>query len=298
MTESDLPMRVPDDVSAAQGLFARRVGPVQALAADADLLVGAARSMADRFHRGGKLIVFGNGGPGTDAQHVAVEFMHPVVIGKPALPAVSLTADVATLTALAARAGLPDVFAHQIRTVARPADIALGISTDGGCVNVLHGLREAAGRGLLTVALLGGAGGAIGAWSGTDHVLPARSTDPRVVKEVHVTAYHLLWELVHVFLERRGLPAPPAAAKSPAPPAAAESPAAATPTPGAPYPDGACLTCSDQATPATVLRLLPEAMALVEVGAGTEEVSVALVRASVGDAILVHAREAIAVVAR
>jgi D-sedoheptulose 7-phosphate isomerase len=286
ITESDLPMRVPDDVSAAQELFARRVGPAQALAADADLLVRAARSMADRFHRGGKLIVFGNGGPGTDAQHVAVEFMHPVVIGKPALPAVSLTADVATLTALAARGGLPDVFAHQIRTVARPADIALGISADGGCVNVLRGLREAAGRGLLTVALVGGT---TGAWSGTDHVLPARSADPGVVKEVHVTAYHLLWELVHVFLERRGRSAPPAAAISPA---------AAPSSPSAPYSDGACLTCSDQATPATVLRLLPEAMALVEVGAGTEEVSVALVRASVGDAILVHAREAIAVVGR
>ncbi|GIH14774.1 D-sedoheptulose-7-phosphate isomerase [Rugosimonospora africana] len=222
-------MRTPDLASAARERFAQRVGPAESLAADADLLVRAARAMADRFHRGGTLIAFGNGAAGTDAHHVAVEFMHPVIIGKPALPAVSLTADVASLTALAGRPGLPDVFAHQIRTLARPADIALGISADGGCVNVLRGLREGARLGLLTVALFGGAGGggagaggvgvgtggvgtggAIGSSPEADHVLLARSGDPRVVKEVHVTAYHLLWELVHVFLELRGLPVPQA----------------------------------------------------------------------------------------
>jgi D-sedoheptulose 7-phosphate isomerase len=201
-------MPIPDLASAARERFAQRVGPAEALAGDADRVVRAARAMADRFHRGGTLIVFGNGGAGTDAHHVAVEFMHPVIIGKPALPAVSLTADVASLTALAGGAGLPDVFAHQIRILARPADIALGISADGGCANVLNGLREGTRAGLLTVALLGGTGGAIGASSDTDHVLLARSDDPRLIKEVHVTAYHILWELVHVFLERRGLPGP------------------------------------------------------------------------------------------
>jgi D-sedoheptulose 7-phosphate isomerase len=200
-------MRVLDDVCTARELFARRVAPLEALAGDADRLTGAARAMARRFQRGGKLVVFGNGGPGTDAQHVAVEFMHPVIVGKPALPAVSLTADVATVTAVAASAGLAEVFAHQILTIAEPADIALGISTDGDCANVLLGLREAARLGLLTVALTGGTGGRIGAWSRADHLLRARSDDPRVVKEVHVTIYHLLWELVHVYLEREPRPA-------------------------------------------------------------------------------------------
>jgi D-sedoheptulose 7-phosphate isomerase len=153
-------------------------------------------------------VVFGNGGPSTDAQHVAVEFVHPVIVGKRALPAISLTADIATLTGIANRVGLPEVFAHQIRILAEPADIALGISTDGQCENVLRGLRAAKDLGMLTMALVGGDGGKIANTSGVDHVLIARSADPRVVKEVHVTAYHVLWELVHVFFEQPGVLAP------------------------------------------------------------------------------------------
>jgi D-sedoheptulose 7-phosphate isomerase len=73
---------------------------------------------------------------------------------------------------------------------------------------VLAGLRTAAELGLLTVALVGGDGGAIATSPGVDHVLRAGSSDPRVIKEVHVTVYHLLWELVHVFLEQPGTLSP------------------------------------------------------------------------------------------
>jgi D-sedoheptulose 7-phosphate isomerase len=260
-----------DGASAVREVFARRVAPVEALAADAGLVTQACLAMAERFHRGGKLIVFGNGGAGTDAQHVAVEFVHPVIIGKRALPALSLTSDVATLTGVANRAGLSEVFAHQVRTLAEPSDIALGISTDGNCANVLRGMAEAQRLGLLTVALVGGGGGAVAERAAADHVLVARSTDPRVVKEVHVTTYHILWELVHVFLEHPGA-LPPGCS------------------------DEVCVTCADQALAVTVVRLLDDDMALVEAGAGgTETVSVALVSAGVGDTVLVHAREAIAV---
>lgn len=181
-------------------IFARRVEPIEELGADAEQVARACLSMARRFHRGGKLIVFGSGGPSTDAQHVAVEFVHPVIVGKRALPAVSLTSDVATVTGVATGEGVDEVFAHQLRYLARAEDIALGISTDGNDGAVLRGLREGARRGLLAVALVGGSGGAI-AEAGFDHVLVARSEDPRVVKEVHVTTYHVLWELVHVFLD-------------------------------------------------------------------------------------------------
>jgi len=153
-------------------------------------------------------VVFGNGGPSTDAQHVAVEFVHPVIVGKRALPALSLTADVATVTGVANRVGLEDVFAHQLRIIGEPADIALGISTDGDCVNVRRALETARDLGMLTVALTGGNGGAIAATTGLNHVFIARSTDPRIVKEVHVTTYHVLWELVHVFFEQPGLLTP------------------------------------------------------------------------------------------
>lgn len=186
-------------------LFQRRTEPMQHVASQAGNVANACHAMAARFHRGGKLVVFGNGGPSTDAQHVAVEFVHPVIVGKQALPAISLTADVATLTGVANRVGMPEVFAHQIRFVADPPDIALGISSDGNCENVMRGLRAAGELGMLTIAMAGGSGGMIAETTDIDHVLVAHSSDPRVVKEIHVTTYHILWELVHVFLEQPGV---------------------------------------------------------------------------------------------
>ena len=158
--------------------------------------------------RGGKLVVFGTGGPSTDAQHVAVEFVHPVIVGKRALPAISLTSDIATVTGIAARSGMAAIFAHQLRYLATPADIALGISADGNCASVLSGLRTAHDLGLLTIALAGGDGGALAACPAVDHLLILRSADPRIVKELQVTAYHVLWELVHVLFEQPGVLAP------------------------------------------------------------------------------------------
>ena len=184
-----------------RALFDRRTAPIDDLARHAEDVARSCHAMAVRFHRGGKLVVFGNGESSTDAQHVAVEFVHPVIVGKRALPAISLTSDVATLTAV----GLDEAFAHQIRFLAEPADIALALSVDGHCPNVLRGLAQARALDMLTVALVGGDGGRIAAEQAADHVLVARSDDPRVVKEVHVTTYHVLWELVHVFFEQPGV---------------------------------------------------------------------------------------------
>jgi D-sedoheptulose 7-phosphate isomerase len=194
--------------SAVDEAFQRRREAALRLADDAESVARACHDMAVRFHRGGRLIVFGNGAGSADAQHVAVEFVHPVIVGKRALPAFSLTNDVATLTGVANRLGFAEVFAHQLRYITDPRDIALGISWDGRCANVPRGLEVAADLGLLTVALVGGDGGPIASHPGVEHVVLARSTDPAVVKEVHVTAYHVLWELVHVFFEQPGVLAP------------------------------------------------------------------------------------------
>lgn len=181
--------------------FARREAPVLGLADDALGLSLACRDMASRFGRGGRLLVFGNGAGATDAQHVAVEFVHPVIVGKRALPALSLVSDAATLMGVAARRGLDGVYAHQVEVLGRPDDIALGLSVDGSCANVRAGLRAAREAGLLTLALTGGDGGRIRDGGEADHCLVVHSDDPLVVKEGHVTAYHLLWELVHVFFD-------------------------------------------------------------------------------------------------
>ncbi len=201
----------PTTVSGARSvdeIFACRTAPGRALGQDAGHIAAVCHAMARRFHRGGKLLVFGMGTAATDAQHIAVEFVHPVIVGKRALPALSLTNDVATVTGIAAGEGPAEVFAHQIDQLAHPEDIALGVTIDGRCAAVLRGLEVAAARGLLTVALAGGDGGPIATSSAVEHVLLARSEDPRVVKELQVTLYHVLWELAHVFLEQPGVLGP------------------------------------------------------------------------------------------
>jgi D-sedoheptulose 7-phosphate isomerase len=188
--------------SAVAELFERRAAPGRELAGQAAAVAAACHAMAVRFHQGGKLVVFGTGAASTDAQHVAVEFVHPVIVGKRALPAISLTTDAATITGVACREGIDAIFAHQIRYLAAPQDIALGICADAPSVRA--GLAAAKERGLLTIALTG----LPGLPPAADHVLVAASADPCVVKELQVTIYHVLWELVHVFFEQPGVLAP------------------------------------------------------------------------------------------
>ncbi|MEV4410440.1 hypothetical protein [Catellatospora sp. NPDC049609] len=158
----------------------QRERPGADLVASAPDLVAAAAALARRFRAGGVLHAFGD--DTADAHHIAVEFVHPVIVGKRALPAVAHDAPRA---------------AHLLRHAAAPQDIALAVCVrPGGAVR--DALRAAAERGLLTIALTGPAPGA----SGVDHLLAMPADDPLVVRELHVTAYHLLWELTHVLLER------------------------------------------------------------------------------------------------
>jgi D-sedoheptulose 7-phosphate isomerase len=167
----------------------RRDGPIGLLATDAPALAAACHAMARRFHRGGRLLAFGSGCSAADAAHVVVEFVHPVIIGKRALPALSLP-------------GGSTGFRAELGLFGEAEDIALGIAPDGGDAALADGLAAARDRGLLTVALLGGvADGPAASLSGLDHVIAVRSDDTRVVREGQVTVYHVLWELVHVFLD-------------------------------------------------------------------------------------------------
>jgi D-sedoheptulose 7-phosphate isomerase len=163
--------------------------PANALAGDAEAIAAACHAMARRFHRGGRLVVFGAGGADSDAAHVVVEFVHPVIVGKRALPAFALTGR---------------NLAGQLALLGEPGDIALGIAADGGD-EVADAMAVARQAGLLTVALLGGDGGRIVRDGLAEHALVVHSTDPLVVKEVQVTTYHVLWELVHVFAEQPGV---------------------------------------------------------------------------------------------
>ncbi|MGQ0678836.1 MAG: SIS domain-containing protein [Actinomycetota bacterium] len=160
-------------------------------------------AMARRFIRGGRLIAFGVGPAATDAQHVSVEFVHPVIVGKRALPALALPNDVASTSGMA-MADPSGFIARQLALAAAPDDIALGMvhgPGDPGLEPVLVALKQAGALGMLTI-LLGGPGVA---QNGAEHVYEVPSADVYVVQEIHETLYHVLWELVHVFFEHKGL---------------------------------------------------------------------------------------------
>ncbi|MFL5653458.1 MAG: SIS domain-containing protein [Ktedonobacteraceae bacterium] len=178
--------------------------PEAFFASEAGRIAEACWAMARRFHQGGRLLAFGNGAWATDAQHVSVEFVHPVIVGKRALPALALTNDSATLSGLMA-GGVADMpFVHQIRVLARPQDIAMGFSEGGHDANVVAALNVAGQMGLLTLGLTGGDGGLL-KQAGIDFCFTVQAHDPLAIQETHETLYHVLWELVHIFFEHEGL---------------------------------------------------------------------------------------------
>ena len=168
---------------------------------EAEQISQACWAMARRFHQGGRLLAFGNGAWATDAQHISVEFVHPVIVGKRALPALALTNDSATLSSINTQEA---VFVRQIHVLARPQDIAVGFSPDGNCANVLAALEEARRRGVLTLGLGGGDGGQM-SQAALDFRFIVPTHDPMVIQETHETLYHVLWELVHIFFEHEGM---------------------------------------------------------------------------------------------
>lgn len=195
--------RDPQRIVAAR--FAQSISVPEAFfAAEAERLAEACWAMARRFQQGGRLLAFGNGAWATDAQHVAVEFVHPVIVGKRALPALALINDGATLSGLRAGGDPGDALARQLTALARPQDLALGFSPDGRCADVLAALDAGRRMGLLTLGLAGGDGGLFSE-AALDFCFVVPSVDRLVVQETHETLYHVLWELVHVFFEHEGL---------------------------------------------------------------------------------------------
>jgi D-sedoheptulose 7-phosphate isomerase len=146
--------------------------------AQAPRLAKACHTMSRRFLSGGRLLAFGNGPAATDAQHVSVEFVHPVIVGKRALPALDLGPD----------------FELHLPVILRPEDMVMGFSFPGGDEMVERALRLARERGALTFALAGEAG---------DYPFALPDENLLVSQEVFEVLYHMLWETVHVYFEHR-----------------------------------------------------------------------------------------------
>jgi D-sedoheptulose 7-phosphate isomerase len=163
-------------------------------------VVACAHAIAAVYRRGGRMLSMGNGGSSCDAAHFAVEFLHPVTTGRPALTAVNLVADAAMLTAVGNDVGFEHVFVRQVIAHGRSGDGLIGFSTSGNSPNLLRAFAKARSLGLTTIGLAGGDGGAMARAPEIDRCLVVRSDSIHHVQETHVAIYHILWDLVHTLL--------------------------------------------------------------------------------------------------
>ena len=184
---------------AAESLALRRT----TLEANADLLDQAATEMARRFASGGRMFTFGNGGSCTDSTTLAALFSRPPA-GKP-LPAWSLTADQAIVTALGNDVGFELVFARQLIARAKAGDIAIAMSTSGNSPNLLAALAEARQRGLYTVGFAGYDGGAFTNNPNVDACFIVRSQSVHRIQESQALLGYQLWSAAQQRSDDRGL---------------------------------------------------------------------------------------------
>jgi D-sedoheptulose 7-phosphate isomerase len=169
-------------------------------AAHAAALVAAARTLAGVYRDGGRLFTMGNGGSSCDAAHVAVEFLHPITAGRPALAAVNLGADLAMLSAVGNDVGFDQVFQRQLVAQARRGDALIGVSTSGNSANLIAAFIKAKEMGIVTLGLTGGNGGQMAAPGFLDHCFTVPTDSVHRIQECHVATYHILWDLVHSIL--------------------------------------------------------------------------------------------------
>jgi D-sedoheptulose 7-phosphate isomerase len=172
---------------AVKKLLIRNAEVVSVIAKVSELLV-------DTVDNGNKVLLFGNGGSAADAQHIAAEFVGRFAFDRPALPALALSVNTSCVTAIGNDYGFDLVFSRQIEALARPGDMAIGISTSGNSSNVLHGLSTARKMGLCTVALTGCAGGKLK--NAAEYCICAPSNETPRIQECHILIGHIISELV------------------------------------------------------------------------------------------------------
>ena len=142
----------------------------------------------------------GNGGSSCDASHIAVEFVHPITAGRPALAAINLVADLAMISAVGNDVGFEHVFVRQVIAQAKAEDGLIGISTSGNSLNLITAFAKAKEMGLVTIGLAGGDGGRMKSSGVCDYCLVVPTASIHRIQECHVAAYHILWDLVHTIL--------------------------------------------------------------------------------------------------
>ena len=146
------------------------------------------------LRKGNKVVLFGNGGSAADAQHIAAELIGRFSINRKSLPAIALSDNPSTITAISNDFSFDLVFSRQCESLISKGDIAIGISTSGNSLNVKKGINTSKKNGATTIALLGNKGGTIKKF--VDIPLIVNSTSTPHIQEVHRTIYHIICEIV------------------------------------------------------------------------------------------------------
>lgn len=163
-----------------------------------DQIAGAAGIIAESLRKGGKVILFGNGGSAADAQHIAAELMGRFRMERRALPAIALNTNSSLITAIGNDYDFTLTFSRQVEALVREGDVAVGISTSGRSSNVIYALKRASELGAKTIALTGGTGGTLASVADLAIVVPSDDT-PRI-QEAHITIGHVLCDLIERML--------------------------------------------------------------------------------------------------
>ena len=183
-----------DDARLADAACAAAIELHERVRRDLGPTLAAAAAMRDALAAGRKILVFGNGGSASDAQHFAAELIGRFQRERRAMAALALTTDTSVLTALANDYSFEQVFRRQIEALGQPGDVAFGITTSGESPNVISAFGTARGRQMKTIALTGRDGGGAGRAADIHVNVPARSTAR--VQEVHRTLMHIMCELI------------------------------------------------------------------------------------------------------
>lgn len=157
-------------------------------------IVKVVNVLTDALKQGNKILLFGNGGSAADAQHIAAEFVNRFLIERPPLPAIALSTDTSILTSIANDYDFSEIFSKQIRAIGHAGDVAWGFSTSGTSPNVVKAFEAARRLDMICIGFTGRDGGAVARM--VDHSLNVSSTSVPRVQEVHITAAHVICEMV------------------------------------------------------------------------------------------------------
>jgi len=158
------------------------------------------QEVIERLDRDRKILVFGNGGSASQAQHFAAELVNKFLLKRAAIPAIALTTDTSVLTSIANDTSFDSVFSRQVEALSEEGDIALGLTTSGNSPNIIEAVERAKERGMLTVVFTGEGGGKIAPLP--DILCDVPSSYTPVIQEVHLLLLHLLAEEIEKAIAR------------------------------------------------------------------------------------------------